>query len=85
LRKDKEEDQLVKHKDTGLYLLLYIPIRHGSHWEVKSMRWTWRYVNSWNNLGFSLCAALSVCCVVAISENGKKYEIEVSADLVCCH
>jgi len=28
LRKDEGDDQLVKHKDTGLYLLLYIPIDH---------------------------------------------------------
>jgi len=25
LNKSREDDQLVKHKDTGLYLLLYIP------------------------------------------------------------
>ena len=34
----------------------------------------------WNNLGFSLCAALSVCHVVATSDDGEKSEIEVSAD-----
>jgi len=26
----------------------------------------------WNDLGFSLCAALSVCCVVATSDDGEK-------------
>ena len=35
-----------------------------------------------NNLGFSLCAAPPVCHVVAISDNRKKSEMEVSADLV---
>ena len=34
----------------------------------------------WNNLGFSLCAAPSVCCIVVISDDGKKSEIGVSAD-----
>ena len=34
----------------------------------------------WNNLGFSLCAALSVCCMVATSDVGKKSELGVSAD-----
>ena len=28
LRKDKKNDQLVRHKDTGLYLQLYIPSDH---------------------------------------------------------
>jgi len=28
LSKSKEDDQLVKHKDIGLYLQLYIPIDH---------------------------------------------------------
>ena len=30
----------------------------------------------WNNLGFSLCAALSVCRVVATSDEGKESEWE---------
>ena len=34
----------------------------------------------WNNLGFSLCAALSVCCMVATSDEGKKSEMGMSAD-----
>jgi len=34
----------------------------------------------WNDLGFSLCAALSVCHMVATSEKRKKSEIKVSAD-----
>jgi len=33
-----------------------------------------------NDLGFSLCAALSVCYMVATSDNGKKSEMELSAD-----
>jgi len=34
----------------------------------------------WNNLGFSLCAVPSVCCVVATSDDRKKSEVRVSAD-----
>ncbi len=34
----------------------------------------------WNNLGFSLYAALSVYCVVTTSDDEKKSEIGVSAD-----
>ena len=37
-------------------------------------------MNLWNNLGFSLCAAPSICCMVATSDNRKKSEMEVSAD-----
>ena len=33
-----------------------------------------------NNLGFSLCAAPSVCHVAATSDGGKKSEMGVSAD-----
>ena len=39
----------------------------------------------WNNLGFSLCAMLSVCHIVAISDDREKSEMGVSADLVCYH
>ena len=34
----------------------------------------------WNNLGLSLYAALFVCHVVATLDDGKKSEMEVSAD-----
>ena len=34
----------------------------------------------WNDLGFSLCTAPSICHVVATSDDGKKSEMEVSAD-----
>ena len=37
----------------------------------------------WNDLGFSLCAVPSVCCIVTTSDNRKKSEMRVSADLVC--
>ena len=37
-------------------------------------------VDLWNDLGFSLCATPSVCHIVATSDNGKKSEMEVSAD-----
>ena len=39
----------------------------------------------WNDLGFSLCAAPFVCHMVTTSDDRKKSEIEVNADLVCCH
>ena len=35
----------------------------------------------WNDLGFSLYAAPSVCYVVTTSDDGEKSEMEVSADL----
>jgi len=34
----------------------------------------------WNDLGFSLCAVLSVCCVVTTSDEGKKVRVGVSTD-----
>jgi len=34
----------------------------------------------WNDLGFSLCAAPSVCRVVATSDEGKKVQVGVSTD-----
>jgi len=37
-------------------------------------------VDLWNDLGFSLCAMLSVCCVVITSDDGKKSKMEVSDD-----
>jgi len=42
--------------------------------------WTWRCVDLWNNLGFSLCAALSICRIVATSDDREKSEIRVSTD-----
>jgi len=39
-------------------------------------------VDLWNDLGFSLCAAPSVCHVVATSDVREKSEMGVSADLV---
>ena len=34
----------------------------------------------WNNLGFSLYTALSICYMVATSDSRKKSEMRVSAD-----
>ena len=34
----------------------------------------------WNDLGFSLCAVLSVCHMVATSDEGKKVRVDVSTD-----
>ena len=42
----------------------------------KSAEWTRRWADLWNDLGFSLCAALSVCHVVATSDEGEKSEWE---------
>ena len=49
----------------------------------KSAEWTWSKVNLWNDLGFSLCAMLSVCHMIVTSDNRKKSEMGASADLVC--
>ena len=46
----------------------------------KSTGWTQRWVDLWNDLGFSLYAAPFVCYVVATSDIGKKSEMGVSAD-----
>ena len=40
-------------------------------------------VNLWNDLGFSLCAALSVCHIVTTSDEWMESEMGVSTDLVC--
>ena len=37
-------------------------------------------INLWNNLGFSLYAAPSICCMVATSDKRKKFKMEVSTD-----
>jgi len=34
----------------------------------------------WNDLGFSLCAVLSVCCVLATLDDRKKSEMGVNTD-----
>jgi len=39
-----------------------------------------RCANLWNNLGFSVCTAPSVCCMVTTSDRRKKSEMEVSTD-----
>jgi len=46
----------------------------------KSAEWTRRWVDLWNNLGFSLCAVLSVCRMVTTSDDKKKSEMRVSTD-----
>ena len=46
----------------------------------KSAEWTRRWVDLWNDLGFSLCAAPSVCRMVATSDEGEKVWVEVSAE-----
>jgi len=37
-------------------------------------------IDLWNNLGFSLCAAPSVCHMVTTSDDKEKSEMKVSAD-----
>ena len=79
-------NQKNKRKEKEKWLVFQRPItRHGSYWGWKSVRWTWRCVDLWNNFGFSLYAMPFVYCIVTISENRKKSEIGVSADLVCCY
>jgi len=39
-----------------------------------------RRMDLWNDLGFSLCAAPSVCHVVATSDEGEKVQVEVSTE-----
>ena len=46
----------------------------------KSVEWTQRCVDLWNDLGFSLYAVPSVCHMVATSDDRKKSEMGVSAD-----
>jgi len=46
----------------------------------KSTEWTQSRADLWNNLGFSLCAVPSVCCMVTTSDDRKKSEVKVSAD-----
>ena len=46
----------------------------------KSTGWTQRWADLWNDLGFSLCAAPSVCRVVATSDEGEEIRVEVSTD-----
>ena len=48
--------------------------------EGESLQNYLRDVNLWNDLGFSLCTALSVYYVVAISEERRKSEMGVSVD-----
>jgi len=53
--------------------------KHSSH-QGESL-WNWLGdADLWNNLGFSLCAILSICHVVAISDGRKKSGKEVSTD-----
>ena len=46
----------------------------------KSTEWTQRWVDLWNNLGFSLCAAPSVCRMVSTSDEWEKVRVKVSTD-----
>jgi len=59
-------------------ILLLCQVQFTPEW--KSAGWTQRWVDLWNNLGFSLCAVLSVCHVVATSDDGKKSEMRMSVD-----
>ena len=51
-----------------------------TYWSESSQEWTQRCVDLWNDLGFSLYAALSICCMVATSDNREKSEMGVSAN-----
>jgi len=51
-----------------------------TYWSESSQKWTQKCVDLWNDLGFSLYAALSICCMVATSDNREKSEMGVSAN-----
>ena len=46
----------------------------------KSMEWTQKWADLWNDLGFSLCAIPSVYHMVATSDERKKVQVEVSTN-----
>jgi len=48
----------------------------------KSVEWTQSGADLWNDLNFSLYAALSVCYVVTTSDDRKKSKMGAGADLV---
>ena len=58
-----------------LYLHYVFVLLGMVHTEVEVCR-----MDLWNDLGFSLCTVPSVCHMVTTSDDGKKSEIEVSAD-----
>ena len=45
-----------------------------------TLGWKSAEMDLWNDLGFSLCTVPSVCHMVTTSDDGKKSEMEVSAD-----
>ena len=47
-------------------------VRRGSHQGGSLQNGLRDEQTLWNDLGFSLCAAPSVCCVVATSDKGEK-------------
>ena len=44
------------------------------------MRLAQRCTKLWNNLGFSLCAVLSICYMITTLDEKKKPEIEMSTN-----
>ena len=57
-----------------------VPMSDVVHTRGESL-WDWlRDANLWNDLGFSLYAVPSTCCMVTISDNRKKSEIGVSTN-----
>ena len=77
------EESLTLHCICFKYTLHPCQVQFTLGW--KSTEWTWKWVDLWNNLGFSLYAASSVYYVVTTSDDRKKSRMEVSADLVCHH
>ena len=71
LKEEYYQEYSMKH-------IYVIYIRCSSYWSWKSTKWTFL-----NNLGFSLYAVPPVCYVVTTSNNRKKSEMGVSANLVC--
>jgi len=58
---------------------VYTIVRHSSHRGESPQNGLGDEQTLWNDLGFSLCAALPVCRVVATSDEGEKVQVEVSA------
>ena len=70
-------------EDVGLLVILLLVLGlAGASSQLGSLSagWTQRWADLWNDLGFSLCAVPSVCHVVATSDDGNKFKMEVSAD-----
>ena len=60
--------------------IFFILVRRSSHQGGSPQNGLGDERTLWNGLGFSLCAAPSVCHVVATSDEGEEIRVEVSTD-----